>query len=822
MFQPGRRKKFGDVRTNPFTTGPMIASHIRQAVRSLRRDRGFTLATIATLGLGMGATLAVFTIIEAVLLRPLPYRAAERIVVLNHHDARTGITKDYVALGDVVDIAARSRSFDAIGTFGQMETTVNGMGDPFRVSALVVTSGAAEALDAKPMLGRGFTAEDSRQGAGPVAIVGNTLWRERFGADPAVIGRSVRAGQQDWTIIGVAEPGWRFPPNADTDLILSQVMPAQAPAERRNWTMALARLKPGVSVEAGGAEVAAIARQLEAEFPATNQASQYLVLPLRDALVGNTKKALVLLFAAVGVLMLIAWANVANLLFARSLGRQRDMAVRVALGASRWRVAAHAFAETAVIALTGALVGLFIAQWGARALVLLVPGTVNVPGLDVVRLNFTVVAFAFCLTVVATLVFGGVTASRARFDGLSAVLGSGVRSSFGIAAQRTLSSIVCAEIAFAVLLLFGAGLVLRSFAALLAVDPGFVPDHVARLSVSLPADRYPSPDARKAVFDRMFDALRSVPGVEAIGAAAITPLTGNHWTHPLVLPQAPLAEGERAPDVGWQVASSGYFKALKIPLISGRLFDETDNPQSRPVVIVSDALVRRYFPNEEAVGQLVRQGDGTAEIVGVVGSIRRAALAEEPSADMYLPFEQSASPQTTLFVRTSGDPGAVQPAIQRAIRGIEPGVLLDDSGTLEAVAGSSLAIPRLLLNLLMVFAGVALVLATIGIYGVTAYSVEQRTKEIGTRIALGAPRGDVYRLILGRGAMIWLIGAAVGLVAALFASRLLTSVLYATSPADPLVLTAVPLALLLVTLGACYIPARRAALVDPKTSLSES
>jgi putative ABC transport system permease protein len=338
----------------------------------------------------------------------------------------------------------------------------------------------------------------------------------------------------------------------------------------------------------------------------------------------------------------------------------------------------------------------------------------------------------------------------------------------------------------------------------------------------LPAERYAAVDARKAVFDRIFDALRTVPGVEALGAAVITPLTGNHWTHPLILPQAPLAAGERPPEVGWQVASGGYFKALKIPLRSGRLFDETDTPESHPVVIVSDALVRRYFPTGDAVGKLVKQGDGTAEIVGVVGSIRRAALAEEPSADMYLPFERSPSTQTTLFVRTSGDPSAAQASIQRVIKGIEPGALLDESGPLEAIAASSLAIPRLLLDLLMVFAGVALVLAAIGIYGVTAYSVEQRTKEIGTRIALGAPRSDVYRLILGRGALIWLIGAVIGIGTALMSSRVLSSVLYATSPADPVVLTAVPIALLLVTLGACFIPARRAASVDPKTTLSES
>lgn len=799
-----------------------MRSQIRQVVRSLLRDRAFTLSTVATLGLGVGATLAVFAVVESVLLRPLPYPDADRVVVLNHHDTRTGITKEFVALGDVVDMIQRARSFDALGTYGTYQATVYGLGDPFRVAAMSASSAAFAALGVSMAQGRGFEPQDSREGAGQIAIISDRLWRERFSGDSATVGRSIRIGGDDLTIVGVAAPGWRYPPNAETDLIVSSVMPAAAPEQRRAWTPAIARLKPGISLDAAQAEVTSIAQQLEQEFPAQNAGTGYVLVPLRDFLVGNSKKALVFLFASVGVLMLIAWANVANLLFARSLGKQRETAVRVALGANRSRVAGQVFLETGIVALIGTAIGLPIAYWGARALVLLVPQTVGVIRPDDIRVNVPVVAMALGLTALATMIFGSAIVLRTRNDRLSSVLGAGLRSSFGVSAQRALSTVVAAEIALAVVLLFGAGLVLRSFSALLDVNPGFSPDNVARVNVALPADRYPTAESRQIVWRRAFEALRGIPGVQAAGTAAITPLQGNRWTHPLIRPDVPLAAGDRPPEVGWQIASEGYFTALQIPVVAGRTFNITDHPESPPVVVVSDALVKRHFPDGNAVGKRVQLGpDVTAEIVGVVGSIRRAALTDEASADMYLPFERNPSAQTTVFVKTTGDPAAIQSQLHRALREIEPGALISDPGSLESVAAASVAVPRLLLALLGVFAGVAVVLASIGIYGVTAYSVQQRSREIGMRIALGAQRADVYRLILRRGSMIWIVGAGLGLAGAVAASRLLSTMLYSTSALDPLVIVSAPFVLLVVTLGACLIPARRAAALDPKTTLSE-
>jgi putative ABC transport system permease protein len=800
----------------------VTTSQIRQSLRALARDRSFTFAAVATLALGLGATLAVCSVFEAVLLRPLPYRDAERLVVLNHHDARTGITKDFVARGDVIDIRARSRTLDRVGTYGAGEVTVYGQGDPFRADALFATAPVFEMLGFTAALGRGLVAEDSRPGAAPVAVLGHALWRERFGGDPAAVGRSVTVGEQSLTIVGVAPAGTVFPPNAETGIIVAAALPLEAGTQRRSWTLAMARLRPGVTVDAARAEIAALSRELEREFGETNAGSSYLVLPLRDALVGNTKQALVLLFAAVGVVLLIACANVASLLLGRAHARRRETAVRIALGAGRPRLLGQALVEAGAVSVLGVAVGLPVAHWGARALVRLVPDSVSVPGLAGVTLDLPVFAVATALAVAATIAFACVGALGARWDRVGAALVTGTRSSAGVRARGTASTIVVAEIAFAVVLLFGATLVLRSFAALLGVSPGFETEGVATVDVALPADRYAAPAARAAFYDRAFAALRALPGVTDVGAAAVTPLTGNNWTLPLERPEKPLPAGERPPEVGWQVASGGFFRALRIPLRAGRHFDATDRPDGPPVVIVSEALARQHFPGEQALGRRVRLGDGTAEIVGVVGDIRRASLADDPRPDMYLPFERAAAGQATLFVRTRGDAAASASAIEAALRGVEPTLIVADAGTMREVARSSLAIPRLLLALLALFAALAVLLAMVGIYGVMAYAVQQRAREIGTRLALGARPGQIQLMVLRRGLRVALAGGAAGLAVGALGSRVLASLLYGTSAADPVVLAAVPAALGVATVLACLVPARRASAVDPARTLGQS
>jgi putative ABC transport system permease protein len=464
---------------------------------------------------------------------------------------------------------------------------------------------------------------------------------------------------------------------------------------------------------------------------------------------------------------------------------------------------------------------MLIAFWGSRALVALVPRSVVAPGLTEVHINTPVLFFALALTLVTTLGFGALALLTVRLDSAASVLVGAGRTSFSAAVRRAASGLVVAEVALAIVLLVGAGLVMRTFARLLSVDPGFRYDHVMTIGISIPADRYRDSLARDGFYRSAFAAIRAVPGVKEVGTAAVTPLTGNNWTIPLERVEYPVPAGERAPEVGWQVASGGFFKALEIPLVAGRLFDERDRPGSPTVVLVSQAIQKRFFPNESAVGKQLKMGGGAAVIVGVVGDIRRAGLRDEPRTDMYLPFELSPSLQTTLFVRVVGDASAALASLQAAVRSVDPKTVFLESASLEDIAAESVRTTKLVLWLLGVFAATALALAAIGIYGVMSYVVRQRTREIGTRIALGATQGNIVWLVMKQGAVIAAIGAMAGLSVGFIAVRSLGSILYGVSPSDPTTLGGATAVLVATILAACYAPARRAAAVDPARTLAE-
>ena len=764
----------------------MLAYHFRHALRLLVRERAFTAATVLTLGLGVGANTAIFAVVEAVLLRTLPYEDAGALVTLNHRDQRTGITKEFIAIGDYVDLSSQQAAFSAMGVYGGQQATVFNMGEPFRLSALLATSGALDALGVKPVLGRGLEPGDTRPGAAKVAILGHQTWEQRFGSDAGVVGRGIRLGSDDYQIVGVAPRGFHFPPQSPTELILPFTTPLQAPAGRKNgWVFAVARLKPGVTLDAAQANLATLSRQFEEQFPRDNQGSQYFAVPLRDALVGNSKSALVLLLAAVGVVLLIACANVANLLLARLLARRREMAVRLALGADRRQLAAQLLSESLVLAIAAGAVGVLIAQWGARALVAMIPQSVTVPGLADVRLNGTVLAFTLGISVVTALVFGLISAITVRAESGAGALVAQSRVTMGRSARRAASALVLAEVALAIVLLVGAGLVLRSFAKLASVDPGFRVDHVLTVGVVVPADRYRGEAARQAFYNRAVPAIRALPGVVASGHAQVVPLTGNNWTVPFERTDRPVTGDQRPPDVGWHAANGGYFTAMQIPLLSGRLFTDADAPDTPKVVIVSQAIEKRFFQGESAVGRTVKLGDDTFEIVGVVGDVRRAALTDEPRADMYFSSEQGPAAAATWFVRTSGDPARVLPEIQAAIRTIEPLAVFGRPRTLQEIAGESIQIVRLALWLFAIFAAIALVLAAVGIYGVMSYVIRQRTREIGMRVALGASRRDILWLVMRQGTIIAAAGTAIGLAVGVTAARSLGGLLYGVAIWDP-------------------------------------
>jgi putative ABC transport system permease protein len=802
----------------------MILHDVRHALRLLIREPGFTAAAVLTLSLGVGANVAVFCVVNAALLRPLPYPDADRLVVLQHRDRRTGISKDFIAIGDFVDLKARQHAFESLAAYGSARGTIFDEGDPFDVALLQATPELFEALRAQPVLGRTLTVDDTRDGSAPVVILGYDTWQQRFGGNPAIVGRSIKIGtvarQVTRQVVGVAAPEFRFPANAKTDAIIPMKVPLSAPAQRKSgWVFAAARLKPSTPLAQADADVGAVSVEMERQYPDANQGSEYFVKPLREHMLGDTRAALLFLLAAVAVVLLIACVNVANLLVARAVGRRQEMAVRVALGAARWRLVTQSLAESAVLATLAGVTGVAFASWLTPYLASLVPTSVNLPALGTLAVDQRVLAFAAAICALTTLIFGLVAGFGVRLDNASAALVNPGRVTAAGSARAAASVLVILEMALAIVLLTGAGLVLRSFARLLSVDPGFVSERVLTLDVGLPADRYRDAEARRAFYDRAFEGLRSIAGVEAAGAATVVPLTGNNWTVPLDRADRPVPAGQRPPDVGWQAATGGYFSALRIPLRAGRFFNDADRPGGRQVVIISEAIRDRFFPGEDPLGKML-QGDGeTAEIVGVVGNISRAALSDKPAADLYFPMEQAPQNATTMFIRTTADPRAAVPRVRERLRSLEPSIVLRDIRTMDDIVRSSVELTRLAASLLGLFAVCALLLASVGIYGVMSYAVKQRTRELGTRLALGATPTGILWMVMRDGLRVAAIGAAIGLIVSVGTARSMAAMLFGTSPADPVTLAAATSILLAVALAASYVPARRATRLDPRESL---
>ena len=801
----------------------MFFNDLRHAFRQLARDPLFTATAVLTLTLGVGANVSVFAVVNAVLLRPLPYADADRLVIVEHRDTRTGITKAFIAIGDYVDLQARQQAFESFAAYGTTRTVVHDEQEPYEASGLLATPEVFEALRAQPFAGRSFDTNDARPNAAPVVMLGYEFWQSRFAGDPSIVGRSIRVGIAPLArqVVGIAPPGFKFPASATTDVILPLAVPSAAPAIRKkSWTFAVARLKPDVTLDQAVSNLAAVSRQMEQEYPTQNQGSEYFAIPVRDAMVGETRSALVLLLAAVGLVLLIACANVANLLAARSLGRRQEMSIRVALGAGRRQIAMQLLAESLALASVACAAAVLFSYWATPALVSLVPASINLASVGDISLDRTVLLFAGAISLGTGVVFSAFSALAVRRDDTATSLVSPGRVTSRPGVRRATSALVAAEIALAIVLLTGAGLVLRSFGRLLAVDPGFTSDRVLTLVVAAPPDRYRDAAAREALQHRMFDTIGRLQGVEHVGAAAVTPLTGNNWTVPFERADDRVPAGQRPPDVGWQSATGGYFRALGIPLRAGRYFSAQDGPRAAPVVIVSEAIQDRFFNGQSAIGHKVKLGDDIAEIIGVVGNIRRAALTDAPRADMYFPQEHAPGTATTLFIRTAGDPLTLVPALRATLRGIEPAMVMADIRSMEDVTRESVQVTRLALWLLSLFAMTAVALAAVGIYGVMSYAVRQRMREIGTRIALGATPGGILRLVLGHAARIAASGTMVGVGAALVAGRTLRSLLFSTSTTDPQILGAAAALLFCIAAIACYIPARRATRLDPVRTLA--
>lgn len=795
----------------------MPRHEIRHALSLFRKEPGFAATAVLTLVVGIGANVALFGLVEAVLLRPLAYDRAGDLVMLRHRDLRTGLTKPDVALGDFVDLRARQRSLESLSGYGGYQTTYLGGAQPRRVEGAVVTPDTLPALGVRPSLGRLLGESDAVPGAPPVAMVSHEFWRTELGSDERVLSRALQLGPSRVAIAGVLPPGFRMPGMPVTEIVVAQALPAAAPAARRSgWIYGLGRLRAGRTVADAGAEFTALSQQFERDHPTQNTGSRYEVQSMRDALVGDTRRPLLLLLGSVAFVLMMACANVGNLMLARALGRQHEMGIRMALGASRARLARQVLAEGLALSLAGGAASVVVAWYVTPAAAALVPDAVLVPGLDDLSVNPPILLFALCASIVTALLFASVACL-----GITRQAAGAPRERHGTTAPRArlaASSLVVVEVALAAVLLAGASLTLRSFANQLAVNPGFDPTDVLTVQLALPAGRYESDDARRAFYLRAFEDIGALPGVHSAGAAMVTPLTGNNWTAPLQRVDRPVSAGERPPEVGWQMASRGYFESLRIPLRSGRLFEPPD-ATGPPVVIVSQSVADRHFAGEQVLGRRLDLGDVQAEIVGVVGDIRRASLTDAPRADLYFPFERAMAPATTMFVRTSADPASALASIRRAIHAVEPHAVVDRPQTLAYIAEESAAVARLAAWLLGAFAGIALLLAVVGVYGVMSYRVRRRTRELGTRVALGATPGAIVRLVLRQAVVLLAAGLGIGGAFALAFGNALAGLLYDVAPHDPFSLTIAALLLGGASIAASYGPARRAARVDPVKAL---
>ena len=795
---------------------------IRYAVRSLLRQPGFALTAILTLALGIGATTAIFSAVDAIILRPLSFPRADRIVAVGNYWTKTGLRSTLVSAPDFHDWESQNRSFSAIAYYigGDISVTVNGSAEYAAVHR--VTPGFYDVLGAKAQVGRLLTKAEQAPGGPSAVVITDAFWRRQFGADPRAVGATVKFNHTLFTIAGVLDRGIRYPARADIYMPAWR-WPETTERSSHNYTV-IARLADGVSLGQARADLNAIASRLAAAYPKSNANKLTFVLPLQEQMIGATRDTLYLLFGAVGLVLLIACANVANLLLARSTAREREMVVRAAVGASRGRLVRQLLTESAVLGLIAGLLGAWTARLGMLSLVRIAPA--NLPRLDEVHVDGVALAFAIGVALAASVLFGLAPAAQvARVPLVEGLRQGGKGSSIGARGALARSVFVVAEIALAVVLVAGAALLARSLATLMAVDLGFAPDRILVLQTNVPvAD---SQDAGRATefYRALLAELRRVPGVDSIAGVRGLPTSprsnGGYWIEG---GPGPEQTGVQAKQAIFTVVTPGYFRTMQIALKAGRDFTDADRHDAPYVTVVNEALARQAFPGESAIGRRIQCGLDSPKfmtIVGVAADVHTRGPALPPVPEIYMPFEQHPNFSTALnlVARTSlPDPLALTETLRRKISARNPDVPVKAT-TMSSTLSTASATPRFQTFLLLTFAGVALVLAMAGVYGVMAYTVTQRIPELGVRIALGATPQTILALVIKQGAVLAAAGLAIGLALALLAGRALQGVLFGVTPRDPSILVAVSVVVSIATLLACYIPARRAVRVDPMIAL---
>ena len=802
-----------------------VLQDARYALRMLAKNPAFTSIAIIALALGIGANSAIFSVVNAVLLRPLPFKHPEQLVMVWENAAHLGFPRDTPSPANFLDWQKQATSFTGIAAMFERSFNLTGVGEPERLEGRRVSANLFELLGISARLGRTFVPEDDKPGT-RVVLISHPLWQRRFGSDPGVIGRALTLNGESCTVIGVMPPLVQLPgDNRKDQLWVPIAFPTEEAAQRGNHFLeVIARLKSGVTLKQAQAEMDTIAGRLEQQYPIYNTRRGAVVVPLHEQIVGEIRPALFILLGAVGFVLLIACANVANLLLARAAVRQKEIALRLALGASRSRLTRQFLTESVLLALFGAGLGLLLALAGTQVLKTFIPATIAQVG--TITIDSRVLVFTLIVAVVTGIAFGLVPAIQGSHFNLNDTLKEGGRDSAGgRKGNRMRGLLVIGEVAVSFVLLIGAGLLINSFFHLRNLDPGFRSDHLLTMKVDLSDVKYPDRERRVAFFDEVMRRVRALPGVQLAAVASNLPLTYNGDSMIISVEGVPDPPPDQQPDVIYRAIGPGYFSTMGISMVRGRDFTDQDNGDSKDVVIISEKTAQQFWPGQDPIGKRLKPGLSTSsspwrEVIGIVKDVRQNDFVASPKRQMYFTYRQlKKTPPNALVVRTTIEPMSLAVPVRNAIWSVDKDQTVADIDTMDHIVAEAVARQRFSMLLLGLFAGLALLLASIGIYGVMSYSVTQRTREIGIRIALGARRTDVLQMTVMQGLKLVGAGMLIGLLAAFLVTRVLATLLYGITATDPTTFAGISVVLLAVAILASYIPALRATKVDPITAL---
>ena len=800
----------------------------RYAIRAMASNRAFTVVAVLVLALGIAANTVIFSVVNAVLLRALPFPDADRILMVFESDLQRH-TEEAIAGANFIDWRDQNHVFESIATYREESFNLTGADRPERVPGVIATAAIFPALGVKPMLGRVFQTEDENRGGGRVAVISRNLWERRFAADPNVAGQKLTANGEPLIVIGVMPGEFTFPEQAELWIPPKQVVPEHVLTPNVNmatnrdshYLAAIARMKPGVTFAEAKTDIDAVAARMAELDPNNNMGRGAKLVSLRENEVGDIRATLLVLFGAVGFVLLIACANVANLLLARATTRQKEIAIRTALGATRSRLIRQLLTESIALSIAGGGLGLLLAMWGIHSIAAILPA--GIYGAKNIGIDGMVLGFVLIVSLTTGLVFGLVPALQATKSDLNESLKEGGRGgTAGARRNRARGLLVVSEIALSLVLLIGAGLMIRSFIRLEQVNPGFDARNVLTMRLTLPSAQYTDIRKRASLFQQVISRIQALPGVESAAAISRLPLTPGNSGRGLVIEGVQPDSSGNGPTADYRVISPDYFRTMGISLLKGRVFTERDNTQSSDSIVINRTMAERYWAGEDPLGKRVQvgiNGNPTLQIIGVVEDVKHLGLDSKARPEVYVPYEKDPWPFMTVVVRGSSDPKILAGAMRSEVWAVDGDLPIPDIKTIEQLLSDSVARRRFNMLLLAIFGGVALVLAAVGIYGVMSYSVTQRSHEIGIRMALGARQSDVLKLVVGQGMTLAFIGVGIGLVAAFALTRVMASLLYSVGATDPLTFAVISVLLTGVALGACFVPARRATKVDPMVAL---